>query len=834
MPQLPPSVQISLLLLVAFLIGIAMTWFYWRRKQQKALDHALFDRDREIEKLKSEIDQLEIEGVKVSPSEYVRSKKSVIFRRDEKIAQLERELEHLQMDGEKVSASYFVIKTQKELKKRELEIAELKNKLERPPEVATEGTGEGQEAAELQQLRAMLKTFVVEGKEVSPQEYIRLKREEIDGLKQEIETYQSRLKEKEVAVEANGEDFSENNIRLIYNGIEMDMEEYQATLKNELENRDQHIQRLQNEIDLLRMNKEDGKFLSPGEAFSQLKQKLAEKDAEIERLSSGFNLVLDKDDFDNEDALSPIEAFRALKQKLSQKEEQISSLKEDIRLQQEELESMKPVAITPGEAFAAMQGRQTETKNGQDESQEKLALELKTLKEEVEAKNQELESLRQRFAFLPSEELEPEFQFNELKAQIQEKEDEIAHFKEELEQLGIETPNTVTRIGLPEALRLLKIHLLEKEAENEALKARIEEGATSSEKAPASSEFAAEVMRQELEAKLHAREAELEELKAQQLELPSPTTDDDELEALKAKLAKKEEELAKFVAAFDFIPKPENPEVEAPEPRFVFEQLKQEIEEKDREIAHFNEELAGLSIETPETEHRLGLPEALRLIQVRLHEKDEVIEQLQQEIEALKTAGVEELSQANGISVPEEVSSEAVLADSDEDWSAITREYTIENLSTSPAPNPNMEVEAELLKEGFAELGREFTRSMKEFLPASVYEKLQGLDDEGISISDHSGYFLVFNERLQEMIGYSRAEANDEREQSFLERLYPDPNYRAIVGRNIASIPVDGTFDTNTAYITAKDGSIKHLEVSSTSFYYAGQKYYLSYYTPAE
>ncbi|MCI4667251.1 MAG: PAS domain S-box protein, partial [Bacteroidia bacterium] len=298
---------------------------------------------------------------------------------------------------------------------------------------------------------------------------------------------------------------------------------------------------------------------------------------------------------------------------------------------------------------------------------------------------------------------------------------------------------------------------------------------------------------------------------------------------LRLALEQKDEELAKFTAAFDFLPKTEDPEVEDPGPKFVFEQLQKQLEERDIEISHFNEELDKLDFDTPETESRIGLPEALRLVQTQLSDKDQLIEELRQEIDGLKASGP-----STTPSAPEEVAGEPILNDSDTDWSSISREYTIENIQASAEKNTNMEAEGALLKEGFSELGIEFNRSMKEFLPASVYETLQSLENEGISVSDHKGYFLVFNESLEEMLGYNRAEANDESEISFLERLYPDPNYRAVVGANIAKIPEDGTFDTNMAYVTSKDGQIKHLKVASTSFYFSRNKYYLSYYTPED
>ncbi|MCI4668011.1 MAG: hypothetical protein MRZ79_07605, partial [Bacteroidia bacterium] len=611
--QLPPSVQISLLLIVAFLIGIVMTWLYWRRKQNKAIDHALFDREREIEKLTSEIDLLEIDGVKVSPSEYVRSKKSVIFRKNEKINQLERELDQLQIDGERVSASYYVIKTQKELAHKDEELSDLKRNMGAVP-LSEEGESD---KAELDQLKAVLNSFTIDGEEVSPQEYIGSKRKEIEELKQEIEQYKTSLEEREQEISklrqgsGNTDEIPmagsiDAGVRLVHNGIEMDITEYQDFISKELQTKENFIQEFHNELDLLHMNEDNGKLLSPGDAFSQLKRKLAEKDAEIERLTSDFSLVLDQEDSEEQGSLTPVEAFQRLKQQLADKDSQLANLKEEVEKQAAELDSVKPLSMSPGEAFAAMQNGKTEDSIAESND------EIEALRKELAEKDAKIASFESVFAFIPQPEgdsehepVSPEFIFNQLKEEISQRDLEISHFNEELAELDITTPETENRLGLPEALRLIKSEILNKNAEIEELKANT----SNSENTDSENE--------------ESRTEELASLKTK-------------MEELVSKLEKKDEELGSFTEIFSFLPKSDDPEVEAPNPKVIFDELQRKIDDHKLEINHFNEELAALDIETPETEERVGLPEALRLIKIELQDKDTEINDLKSQLEEVK------------------------------------------------------------------------------------------------------------------------------------------------------------------------------------------------------
>ncbi len=673
MEEIAPSIQLNLLLIGAFLIGVLMTWLYWRRKQERAISHAIFDREREVEKLQSEMDLLEVEGVKVSPSEYLRSKKSQLFRKDEKIAQLQHELDHLQIEGQKVSASYYVIKMQKELEQRDQQIAELKKELSRVEDVGLASMSKGE------------KEFS-KAKQAYQQE-IEEKEEENQALRKELKAALTSLE-------------TASPPSLTWEEKEVSPETIERKSKQKLIEKDEEISRLTAALDSLTMNNEDGTLLKPEEAFQRLKDQLARRNAEIARLQTEFDLLVDAEGMPEGEKLSPKEAFNRLRARLMDKEAELSALRQKIENPQ--------VQVSPSEAFAAMQ------RASHAEGEEQQTIKPVGQDRELGQLTEEISQLRQKLE-------EKERKIKELQATAKRPQDE-----------------------LPET-----------EIQRIAYVAR-------------------------LESRLQHKENEVSDLRAQ---------------------------LGRYHL--------EGQDLEMP-PTQLIESQQSTIDTYAREIEGLKEKLAAYQAQEN------SLPPDY---QEEMERKDARIATLQEEIEKLKTPPAP-------LSPPEEVYPEHENdLDEQKDWFAIQKEYELD--PSDSAQKENLEKEVELLRQGFAEIGKNFTGGLKEFLPASVYEKLIDLDNEGISISDQDGYFLVFNPRLRELIGYSREEANDESESTFLERLYPDPNYRAIVGRNIASIPEDGTFHNNRAVVTTKSGLMQELEVSSTSFFYQGKKYYLSYYTEA-
>ena len=231
-----------------------------------------------------------------------------------------------------------------------------------------------------------------------------------------------------------------------------------------------------------------------------------------------------------------------------------------------------------------------------------------------------------------------------------------------------------------------------------------------------------------------------------------------------------------------------------------------EVEAKNSEINHLLGELSQLQLEGVQ----LRPVDFSQRMQEILSEKDQSIQGKSQRIVELE----EELHKLKYVAEKEEVEGE------EESLEWREREAELVRLSA----------ENEQLRRGYSDRGISIDEAYVDFIPKEIYELLVEYGDEGISLSNHDGYFLVFNERLQELTGYSKEEANDTSEKIFLEKIYPDPVYRTQVGRQIADIPEDGSFNSIRTQITTKEGIHRGLDVSSTTFYHKGMKYYLSAY----
>ena len=100
--------------------------------------------------------------------------------------------------------------------------------------------------------------------------------------------------------------------------------------------------------------------------------------------------------------------------------------------------------------------------------------------------------------------------------------------------------------------------------------------------------------------------------------------------------------------------------------------------------------------------------------------------------------------------------------------------------------------------------------------------------EDGITLSDESGYFEIFNSKMQEITGYSKEEANASAD--FLALLYPDASahHQALFGIHELQ-RMSGTRDIETT-ICAKDGTRKTLLASTSLIRYQGKKWFLSAY----
>ncbi len=100
--------------------------------------------------------------------------------------------------------------------------------------------------------------------------------------------------------------------------------------------------------------------------------------------------------------------------------------------------------------------------------------------------------------------------------------------------------------------------------------------------------------------------------------------------------------------------------------------------------------------------------------------------------------------------------------------------------------------------------------------------------EDGLTLSDESGYFEIFNSKMTEISGYTQAEANSS--ENFLSLLYPDSAEYQYAISGIREIQhMSGTQDIETT-ICAKDGARKTLLVSTSTIQYQNQKWFLSAY----
>ncbi|PPT10623.1 Circadian input kinase A [Geitlerinema sp. FC II] len=101
---------------------------------------------------------------------------------------------------------------------------------------------------------------------------------------------------------------------------------------------------------------------------------------------------------------------------------------------------------------------------------------------------------------------------------------------------------------------------------------------------------------------------------------------------------------------------------------------------------------------------------------------------------------------------------------------------------------------------------------------------------EGITLSDEAGTFGIFNQKMEDITGYSLAEANadpplgarspvpgtDGTHHSFLATLYPDPEDYARACERLEVVRHRGSLHDIETTIRAKNGSLKTLLVSTT------------------
>jgi PAS domain S-box-containing protein len=106
----------------------------------------------------------------------------------------------------------------------------------------------------------------------------------------------------------------------------------------------------------------------------------------------------------------------------------------------------------------------------------------------------------------------------------------------------------------------------------------------------------------------------------------------------------------------------------------------------------------------------------------------------------------------------------------------------------------------------------------------SVLETIQ----EGVTLSDETGYFYVYNLAMEKLTGYSMEEANTCSD--FTRLLYPRPEDRQRAFEGIAELLERGTSREAEMTILTKNGQSKCILVWSSLTLYKGHKMFLSVY----
>lgn len=99
---------------------------------------------------------------------------------------------------------------------------------------------------------------------------------------------------------------------------------------------------------------------------------------------------------------------------------------------------------------------------------------------------------------------------------------------------------------------------------------------------------------------------------------------------------------------------------------------------------------------------------------------------------------------------------------------------------------------------------------------------------EGVTFSDQSGHFYVYNSAMEEITGYSMEEANAS--QDFIGILYPYPKDRKVALKGIEELIKKKTNREVETVISTKSGRPKNVLVSSSLINYGGRDLFLSVY----
>ena len=535
----------------------------------------------------------------------------------------------------------------------------------------------------------------------------------------------------------------------------------------------------------------------------------------------------------------------------------IAEMRAEIDAKEAEVSRLQEALNQPDPKMAEMTGKLRWELADKDQELAGLQNQLSQKSQALAGFQAELGQLK--FVDMDGREKGPSDIIADMRAEIEEKESLLREWKHQREEVGLED-----EVNLTEYIGKLKWELAQKEeAQQRDTVAQIQQR-----------EIALDQIKTDLQS-ANAEVARLSGALAQFHIDGAPASPEEfrghyqkQLDEQAKKLTQQEAQLTQFSSGLgEMIGMEEGISLE---PQAAFARLQQEVETKSAEIARIQAEKQQLGMEPDEslTEfaarlnmERDGLlkrlnsftyqglrvtPEdALAKQDAAIQAKDQEIDHLLGELAQLTWEGV----QLRPADFAQKVQSmltakEQELAQKEEELQTVSLE--LDNLKYVNQAQETAAVGQLIYEDNGAREGERseaqsvetealpFDATYKEVIPGQVYQLLLGYKDAGISLSNHDGHFLVFNNKLQELTEYSIEEANDTSEKIFLEKIYPDGAYRGEVAAQIANIPEDGSFNSIQTYITTKFGKSRKLNVSSTTFYHKGMKYYLSAYEEVE
>ena len=586
-------------------------------------------------------------------------------------------------------------------------------------------------------------------------------------------------------------------------------EEALGSLKAQLDKKSGEVTRLSAELGQLMFVDMDGAEQSPLDAVAQLRGELTAKEAElaqqVEQVAGAASA--------EKNALAG--QLGELRWELSEKEEALGSLKAQLDKKSGEVTRLS--AELGQLMFVDMDGAEQSPLDAVAQLRGELTAKEAELAQQVEqvagAASAEKNALAGQLGELRWELSEKEEALGSLKAQLDKKSGEVTRLSAELGQLMFVDMDGAEQSPL-DAVAQLRGELTAKEAE---LAQQVEQvaGAASAEKnalAGQLGELRWELSEKEealgsLKAQLDKKSGEVTRLSAELGQLMFVDMDGaeqsplDAVAQLRSELLAKEEEINYLQLSQEEsnVEEELRKAEEIGKLRWQLSQQQGDLHAKQAEILRLEGTLAQFHING-----NVASPEEyFTQVSNQLAEKNNEIQSLSDELEKLKYVATQ---------------SQAIPPEEELEWRE--REAEIVRLSA----------ENEQMRKDYTKRGIATDETYMDFIPEDIYKLLVEYGDEGISLSNHDGYFLVFNDRLQELTEYSKAEANDTAERIFLEKIYPDPLYRTQVANQISQIPEDGSFNSLRTQITTKGGAKRQLDVSSTTFYHKGMKYYLSAY----